>query len=319
MQQRMAGRFIGNFARSLAVCGVLTAVAGCGAGQGMAETAPTAPATQNRAPTLTGNGAATLAVGQAYRFQPTAADADNNTLTFSISGKPGWTTFNATTGALSGTPGAGDVGTSSVTITVSDGTASASLTFAITVNAASSPPPANTAPTISGNGTRTISAGTAYSFTPTASDPEGAPLSFSITGKPTWLAFSTATGALTGTPTAADAGAYSMTITVSDGSLSASLALSVTVTAVGTKSATLTWSAPTARTDGSALTNLAGYRIYYGTSAAQLTSRVDVSNPSLTTAVVDGLSAGTWYFAATAVDANGLESVRTSTVQVSLN
>ena len=40
----------------------------------------------------------------------------------------------------------------------------------------------------------------AYSFTPTASDPDGNGLTFSITNKPNWASFSTTTGALTGTP-----------------------------------------------------------------------------------------------------------------------
>lgn len=305
--------------RFLAACAVLAALAGCGAGGGMAETVPSAPATQNRAPTISGNGAATVTVGQAYNFTPTASDPDGTALTFTITGKPGWATFNASTGALSGTPGTGNTGTSNVTITASDGSLSASLSFAITVNASTTPPPANRAPTLTGSGTRTVAAGTSYSFTPTASDPDGNALTFSVTGRPQWLAFDAATGALSGTPAAADAGAYAITITVSDGSLTASLALTVTVTTTGTKSATLTWTAPTERTDGAALTNLAGYRIYYGTSAAALNQQADVTNPSLTTFVVENLSAGTWYFAATAVDSTGVESVRTSTVTVTLN
>jgi hypothetical protein len=74
-------------------------------------------------------------VGVAYSFQPSATDADNNTLTFSISGKPAWATFSTTTGLLSGTPGAGDVGTTSnIVISVSDGTVQTSLAaFSVTV------------------------------------------------------------------------------------------------------------------------------------------------------------------------------------------
>lgn len=313
----------GGIGRVIRACGaaivVVAAVAACGGGGGMAQTVPTAPGTVDQPPTISGSGGATVTVGQTYRFTPLASDPEGKALTFSITGKPGWTTFSASSGALSGTPGAGDIGTSNVTITVSDGTSSASLSFVITVNASTPTPPPNAPPTIGGNGTATVAAGTPYAFTPTASDPEGAALTFSISNKPAWLAFDTRTGALTGTPAATDAGAYAMTITVSDGSLTASLSLTVTVTTTGTKSATLSWTAPTQRTDGSALTNLGGYRIYFGTSSAALTRQASVTNPSLTTYVVDGLSAGTWYFAATAVDANGVESARTSTVSVTLN
>lgn len=56
-----------------------------------------------------------------------------------------------------------------------------------------------------------------YSFTPTASDPYGDELTFSISGKPSWTAFSTTTGILSGIPTMADIGFYGpITITVSD-------------------------------------------------------------------------------------------------------
>lgn len=79
-------------------------------------------------------------------------------------------------------------------------------------------------------------------------------------------------------------------------------------------SAKLSWMAPTLRTDGSALENLAGYRIYYGTSPSGLRNQISLDNPSAITWTVNNLSAGTWYFAMTAVDRDGLESARTNTV-----
>lgn len=78
--------------------------------------------------------------------------------------------------------------------------------------------------------------------------------------------------------------------------------------------ATLTWTAPTQRTDGSALTNLASYRIYYGTSATALTQTAPVTNPGLVTYTIQNLAPGTWYFSMTALDAGGLESARTNIV-----
>ena len=70
----------------------------------------------------------------------------------------------------------------------------------------------------------------------------------------------------------------------------------------------VTWSAPTANTNGSALTNLAGYTIYYGTSPSSLNQSVKVSNAGATDYVVQGLSSGTWYFAVTAYTNSGLQS-----------
>jgi hypothetical protein len=92
----------------------------------------------NHAPVISGSPAGTVVAGSAYSFQPSASDADGNTLGFSISNKPSWASFSATTGKLSGTPGTGNVGTyGNIVIKVSDGTASASLpAFSIQVAAA---------------------------------------------------------------------------------------------------------------------------------------------------------------------------------------
>lgn len=182
------------------------------------------------------------------------------------------------------------------------------------------PPPANRAPTISGSPATTVVAGQAYSFTPQASDPEGATLTFSITNRPSWATFSSSTGRLTGTPAAGDVGTTSgIVISVTDGTNSVSLAsFSIEVTAAATPppvtgSATLNWQPPTERTDGSALTNLQGYRIYYGNSPGNYSNTVNVSN-GLTSYVIENLSGGTWYFVMTAVDSAGLESARTNPV-----
>src|SRR5262245_61479616 len=125
---------------------------------------------------------------------------------------------------------------------------------------------ANAVPTISGAPQRSVVAGQPYSFSPAASDGDGDILTFGITGKPSWATFSAATGRLSGTPTSADIGSSVVTIRVTDGAADAVLAaftLSVVGTAAG--SATITWMAPTLNTNGSALTNLAGYKLYWGT------------------------------------------------------
>lgn len=70
----------------------------------------------------------------------------------------------------------------------------------------------------------------------------------------------------------------------------------------------MTWTAPTANTNGSALTDLAGYTIYYGTSPTALTQSVSVPNAAATDRVVQGLTGGTWYFAVKAYTSAGLQS-----------
>ncbi len=119
---------------------------------------------------------------------------------------------------------------------------------------------------------------------------------------------------MTGTPTAQDVGTYSgIRIAVSDGSASATLAaFSITVADVGTGAATLSWTPPTQNSDGSSLSNLAGYRIVYGRSADALDRSISVTNPSVSSYVVENLSAGTWYFAVSAVNADGVASDATN-------
>ena len=76
----------------------------------------------------------------------------------------------------------------------------------------------------------------------------------------------------------------------------------------GSGTATLSWQAPTTNTDGAALTDLAGYRIYYGMNADDLTQTVQLTSVGLQTYVIDDLGSGTWYFAIKAVTGTGVES-----------
>jgi hypothetical protein len=261
----------------------------------------------NIAPTISGTPATSATVGTQYSFTPTAADADGGTLTFSITNRPSWATFSTTTGRLQGTPAAANVGTfSNIRISVSDGQDTAQLAaFSIAVAAAP-----NRAPTISGTPLTAVVPGVAYSFTPTASDPDGDTLTFSIANAPAWASFNTSTGQLSGTPGLQHVGTTSgIVITVSDGKASDSLsAFALTVQAVATGSATLSWTPPTTNTDGSPLTNLAGYKVYWGTSQGNYSNSATLNNAGLTTYVIENLTPGTWFFVATAFNTAGIES-----------
>lgn len=189
-----------------------------------------------------------------------------------------------------------------VTVTaISNADKTKSATAVLTITA--TPPP-----TIGGTPPSTVVVGQVYDFKPTASGPSGLPLSFSSTSKPAWATLNTATGELTGTPTAADVGPTTIAITVSDTAGIATLTWTLTVVQTASGSANLSWTAPTTHTDGSTMTDLTAYRIYYGTQQGNLTNRVDVANPTVTTSVINNLTAGTWYFAVTAVDSGGNES-----------
>jgi hypothetical protein len=85
----------------------------------------------------------------------------------------------------------------------------------------------------------------------------------------------------------------------------------------GPGTALLTWEAPTTNEDGTPLTNLAGYRAYYGTTSGSysemddvgMATCEDVGGVTQCTTTISGLPIGTWYFAVTAYNSAGLESV----------
>ena len=173
-------------------------------------------------------------------------------------------------------------------------------------------------PGSTGDGTPSISGippsytkyGDTYSFQPNASDPDGDSLTFTVVNKPGWASFDASTGRIFGTPEMSEIGVYDdIVISVSDGQNSASLsAFSVTVSQTAMGSVTLSWSAPTKNADGSPLTDLAGYKIYYGRSSGSYDQQVRIDNPSITTYVVEQLSPATYYFAATSFNYSGVES-----------
>jgi hypothetical protein len=175
-----------------------------------------------------------------------------------------------------------------------------------------SPPPSgsNTAPAITGSPATTAVTGRVWSFTPTATDANGDRITFEIQNRPAWAAFDAATGRLSGTPSASNVGSFAnVVISATDGTGRSSLPpFSINVSAVASGTATIAWTAPTTRSDGTALTNLAGYRIYYGVGPNTFDNVIDVNTVGVTNFVVENLSSGTWYFAVSALDSTGAES-----------
>lgn len=76
----------------------------------------------------------------------------------------------------------------------------------------------------------------------------------------------------------------------------------------GAGSATLSWVAPQTNADGSVLSDLAGYRIYYGTGSGNYSASITVSDPAATTYTVQDLAASTYYFILKAYDKSNVES-----------
>ena len=271
----------------------------------------------NLPPEIGGTPAASATVGDTYTFTPAGSDPDGDQLTYSVTNLPGWASFSTVTGELSGTPQASDIAVhGGIAIDVSDGTLSSSLpAFSINVVVA------NSAPQINGTPSSSANVGLSYSFTPTASDPDGDNLTFSILNMPRWAQFDTVTGVLSGTPLVGDAGSYAnISISASDGELSDTLPVfTITVNQVSSGSATLNWIPPVQNTDGSVLTDLAGFKIYYGTSQGTYPNQVTINNPGVTMFVVDNLTPDTWYFVSTAFNTSSRESDFSNVVTRKIN
>jgi len=165
-----------------------------------------------------------------------------------------------------------------------------------------------------------------YGFQSWATDTDGRAVSYSIKNKPSWATFDTTYGHLYGIPPTTAAGTYAnIVISAGDGISQASLpAFSIVVvgeggstsggggtttppSSGGSGSATLSWQPPTTNTNGTAINNLAGYTVYYGTSTSNYTS-VKVANPGLTSYTVSNLPAGSYSFAVVAYNSAGESS-----------
>lgn len=82
--------------------------------------------------------------------------------------------------------------------------------------------------------------------------------------------------------------------------------------------AALSWTPPTTNTDGTALTNLAGFRVVYGTSATAMANSVDFT-AGVTSACITNLSPATYYFAVRAFNSSGGESVNSNVVSKTIS
>ena len=106
-------------------------IVGCGGGGGGSSNVELP--IPNIAPTISGS-VTEIRVGEPINFQPSASDQNNDPLTFSIAGAPAWSSFDASSGLLTGKPSEDDVGsTYSISIAVSDGALSSSISFDLTI------------------------------------------------------------------------------------------------------------------------------------------------------------------------------------------
>ncbi len=174
---------------------------------------------------------------------------------------------------------------------------------------------ANEVPVLAGTPANAVAPDSVYDFTPSAIDPDGQRLEFSINNLPRWANFDPSTGRLTGTPRSTDVGVYpNIIIAVTDGRASAALGpFTIVVGAgltgpAGTGIAQLSWIAPAGVINTAGQTDVIGYRIYFGDNPTALVNTAIVGGVDTTQYTVTGLGKGTWYFGVATMSRSGLES-----------
>jgi hypothetical protein len=174
------------------------------------------PVVGNVCPVLNAIGDQTATVGNLLTFTATATDPDaGQTLTFTLDpGFPTGASINSSTGVFSYTPTAGQEGTQTATVRVTDSadpSCSDFQTVNITVN-----PTGNTCPVLTSIGNRTVDQGNLLTFTATATDPDASQaLTYTLdAGAPAGAVINPSTGVFSWTP--ASSGGFPITIRVTD-------------------------------------------------------------------------------------------------------
>jgi hypothetical protein len=289
----------------------------------------------NQPPVISGNPATQVTEGSAYSFTPSASDPDGDMLSFSVSNLPAWASFDATSGTLAGTPASSDAGLySNIVISVTDGTDTASLAaFSINVEALQLGGVFDFSTT-----TASVNEGDIVYVTITRSnDADEASIEYGTHGitaisstaggddyagfSPTLVNFAKGeTSKVVSVQTldnaeAEDTETFEIFLTSPSAGYELDVNSVVTVSITDndeaqTGSVTLSWSAPSTREDGSSLSmsEIAGYKIYMGESASELTLVLDINDNSVDTHTLNDLLVGTHFFAITTYDTDGNES-----------
>jgi len=169
----------------------------------------------NSPPEITNPGDQTSTEGEVISLQLVATDPDDgDVLAFSTEGLPPDVTMDAA-GLIMGTLSCESAGSYVVSVTVSDGTESATDAFLWDV-AEACDPSSNSPPEITNLGDQTSTEGYAVSLPVKATDPDNDVLTFSATGLPDGLTIDAATGVISGIPECESAGRYAVNVTVSD-------------------------------------------------------------------------------------------------------
>lgn len=260
-------------------------VTACGGGSGGSEAAPASPSSPQSPPTVSLSASPTsVSSGGTTTLSWTSSNAD------ACTASGGWNGARAVNGSAQ-SPAV----TSTTTFTLSCNGPGGGAVANATVNISSSSSPSvqlsASAPGVTPGASTTLTWTSANVTSCTASN--GWTGSRALSGSET-------TPGLTSDKT------YQLSCSGANGN-------AIAMTTVTLRSADLSWTAPSQNVDGSALTNLAGYKVYWGSSPRTYSASASVSGAGTTTFTTN-LTPGTWYFAVTAIDSTGAESAKTNEV-----
>jgi RHS repeat-associated protein len=152
--------------------------------------------------------------GKKFEYRAVAADADGDTITYALlPGAPAGVAVNPTTGLVTWTPTAGQLGVNSFTVKASDGKGGESK-LEVPLRVIEAIP--NRAPDITSDPRKEARTGSGYFYKLAATDPDGNPLTFTLVSKPVGMTVDSE-GLVSWIPTAAQTGASAVSVSVSDG------------------------------------------------------------------------------------------------------
>ncbi|MFA6468899.1 MAG: putative Ig domain-containing protein [Bacteroidota bacterium] len=138
-----------------------------------------------------------------------ASDANGDPITFSVTGNPAW--LQLVNNVLTGTPSSADTGAAQLVVKAADPLGAFDTdTIHISVMR-------NRSPVLTSLSDTTVKATKRFARLAAVTDADGDSVKFSFTMKPTWLSVGTFTGLISGTPTLADTGIFSVSILATDG------------------------------------------------------------------------------------------------------
>ena len=190
----------------------------------------------NNPPELNAIGDRSIDPGAMQFVMITGSDADDDPLTLGVSGLPAWASFtdygNGSGSLVLAPPPPTPPGVHTMTATLSDGNATDSETFTVTVTGSVPQNP----PVLSAIGAQTVAEGATKQVSLSASDPDGGVLTWSVSLPgfanltPTSSGSGTATARLDLAPGYCQAGSYSAMIAISDGGFQDTESFTITVT-----------------------------------------------------------------------------------------